>query len=218
MKTLIAIPCMDTLPVGFVQSLLYMHKGVNPTVYFKPNSLVYDSRNLLSLYAIENHFDNVLWLDSDMVFPSDTLITLEKDMALHHCDMVTGLYVKRHEPIAPVIYETLEKPTRQPNGRLTANIIPYMDYPENDVFPVAGCGFGCALTSTKLLKAVWDKFGPAFAPYPWAGEDISFCHRVNQLDYQIYCDSSVSCGHIGTFIYTEELLKRGDALGQTEDR
>ena len=64
MKTLIAIPCMDMLPVGFVQSLLYMHKGDNPTVYFKPNSLVYDSRNLLSLYAIENKFDNVLWLDS----------------------------------------------------------------------------------------------------------------------------------------------------------
>ena len=27
MKTLIAVPCMDMLPVGFVQSLLYMHKG-----------------------------------------------------------------------------------------------------------------------------------------------------------------------------------------------
>ena len=208
MKTLIAIPCMDMLPVGFVQSLLYMHKGNNPTVYFKPNSLVYDSRNLISLYAIENGFDNVMWLDSDMLFPPDTLLKLHA----HDKDMVTGLYVKRHEPIAPVIYETLEEPTRHEDGKLTANIVPYMDYKEDYFFPVAGCGFGCVLTKTSLLKAVWDEFGPAFTPYPWAGEDISFCHRVNQLGYQIYCDSSVSCGHIGQFIYTENLLKRGDTV------
>ena len=207
MKTLIAIPCMDMLPVGFVQSLLYMHKGDNPTVYFKPNSLVYDSRNLLSLYAIENGFDNVLWLDSDMLFPPNTLTKLEA----YNMDMVTGLYVKRHEPVEPVLYEKIEEPERGRDGKLIANISSSTNYPRDSFFPVAGCGFGCVLTSTKLLKHVWDEYGPAFTPYPWASEDISFCHRVNQLGYQIYCDSSVSCGHIGQFIYTEQLLpKRGD--------
>lgn len=206
MKTLIAIPCMDMLPVGFVQSLLYMHKGDNPTVYFKPNSLVYDSRNLLSLYAIENGFDNVLWLDSDMLFPPHTLLKLQS----YNMDMVTGLYVKRHEPVEPVLYEKIEEPERGQDGKLIANIASYTDYPRDKFFPVDGCGFGCVLTSTKLLKHVWDEYGPAFTPYPWASEDISFCHRVNQLGYQIYCDSSVSCGHIGQFVYTEDLLKRGD--------
>ena len=208
MTTLIAIPCMDMLPVGFVQSLLYMHKGDNPTVYFKPNSLVYDSRNLLSLYAIENGFDNVLWLDSDMLFPPNTLTKLEA----YNMDMVTGLYVKRHEPVEPVLYEKIEEPERGSDGKLIANISAYHDYPRDSFFPVAGCGFGCVLTSTKLLKHVWDEYGPAFTPYPWASEDISFCHRVNELGYQIYCDSSVSCGHIGQFIYTENLLKRGDSV------
>lgn len=208
MKTLIAIPCMDMLPVGFVQSLLYMHKGDNPTVYLKPNSLVYDSRNLLSLYAIENGFDNVLWLDSDMLFPPNTLTKLEA----YNMDMVTGLYVKRHEPVEPVLYEKIEEPERGSDGKLIANIASYTNYPRDSFFPVAGCGFGCVLTSTKLLKHVWDEYGPAFTPYPWASEDISFCHRVNQLGYQIYCDSSVSCGHIGQFIYTENLLKRGDSV------
>lgn len=207
MKTLIAIPCMDMLPVGFVQSLLYMHKGDNPTVYFKPNSLVYDSRNLLSLYAIENGFDNVLWLDSDMLFPPNTLTKLEA----YGMDMVTGLYVKRHEPVEPVLYEKIEEPERGKDGKLVANIASYINYPRDSFFQVAGCGFGCVLTSTALLKDVWDSFGPAFTPYPWASEDISFCYKVNQLGYQIYCDSSVSCGHIGQFVYTEELLpKAGD--------
>lgn len=207
MTTLIAIPCMDMLPVGFVQSLMYMNKGDNPTVYFKPNSLVYDSRNLLSLYAIEKGFDNVLWLDSDMLVPPNALTKL----AAYGMDMVTGLYVKRHEPVEPVLYEKIEEPERGKDGTLIANISSYTDYPHDSFFPIAGCGFGCVLTSTKLLKNVWDKYGPAFNPFPWASEDISFCHRVNQLGYQIYCDSSVSCGHIGTYVYTENNLKRSDA-------
>ena len=210
MKTLIAIPCVRTLPVGFVQSLIYLKKGEDVSVLFKPDSLIYDARNLMSLTAIENHFDCVLWIDSDMMFQPDTFEILRHDMEELDCDMVTGLYVKRHTPIEPVLYKTLEEPKRMPDGFLAKQIEPYTDYPKNEVFPVAGCGFGCVLTSTKLLKAVWDRFGPAFTPFPWASEDISFCHRVNQLGYQIYCDSAVSCGHIGEWVYTEDLLKRGD--------
>ena len=210
MKTLIAIPCMDTIPVGFAQSLIYLQKGDNVSVLFKPNSLVYDSRNLISLTAIENGFDRVMWFDSDMMFQPDTLQILHNDMDNLECEMVTGLYVKRTSPITPVIYDVIEEPTRQPDGTLERNIAPYIDYPRKAILPVAGCGFGCVLTSVKLLKEVWDKFGPAFNPYPWAGEDISFCHRVNKLGHTIWCDSNVSCGHIGTYVYTEDSLKRGD--------
>ena len=208
MKTLIATPC-----IGFVQSLIYMHKGENPTVYLKPNWLVYDSRNLLSLYAIENKFDRVMWLDSDMLFKPDTLTTLNEDMDILHCDMVSGLYVKRTGIAEPVIYDELKEPTRNKDGLLEKNIHPYMDYPLNEIFPVAGCGFGCVMTSVKLLKHVWDKFGPAFNPFPWAGEDISY--RVNQLGYTIYCDSNVSCGHIGTYVFTEDNIKRGETDAST---
>lgn len=206
MKTLIAVPCMDMLPLGFVKSLLYMNKGGNPTVYFLPNTLIYDGRNMISLYAIENEFDNVMWFDSDMLFPPDTLLRLQA----HNTDIVSGLYVKRRQPVEPVLYEKIEEPTRDQDGKLKGNIEPYINFPRDSYFQVAGCGFGCVLTSTKLLKDVWDKFGPAFAPYPWAGEDLSFCYRARKLGYQIYCDSTISCGHIGTFTYTEDMLKRGD--------
>ena len=210
MKTLIAIPCMSTVPYEFSKSMDYLVKGDSVSILYKPDSLIYDSRNLISLTAIENDFDRVMWFDSDIVFQPDTLQVLHKDMDECACEMVSGLYFKRSLPTSPVIYERLEEPARMPDGHLAKQIVPYMNYPQNDVFKVRGCGFGCVLTSTKLLKAVWDKFGPAFAPFMWAGEDLSFCHRVNQLGYDIYCDSSVSCGHVGTFIYTEDLFKRGD--------
>lgn len=50
MRTLIAVPCMDTLPVGFVQSLLHLVKGPNTDVAFHANSLAYDSRNMIRLH------------------------------------------------------------------------------------------------------------------------------------------------------------------------
>lgn len=203
MKTLIAIPCMDTVPVGFAQSLLHLKKGENVSVLFKPNSLVYDSRNQISLIAIEQGFDRVMWFDSDMMFTMDTMQMLAEDMAERSADMVTGLYFKRKGTTTPVIYDRLDEPSKDEHGKLVSNIHDYNTYPKNTVFPVAGCGFGCVMTSTKLLKHVWDTFGPAFTPFPWAGEDISFCHRVNLLGYQILCDSRVSCGHIGTYVYTE---------------
>ena len=210
MKTLIAIPCMSTVPRQFSMSMDYLIKGENVSILYKPDSLIYDSRNLISLTAIEHEFDRVMWFDSDMVFQPDTLQILHKDMNEHGMDMVTGVYVKRRFPTEPVLYKKLEEPARMPDGHLAKQIVPYMDYPEDELFPVAGCGFGCVLTSTALLKKVWDKFGPAFTPYPWAGEDISFCHRVNQLGYQIWCDSNVTCGHVGEYIFTDKDLKRGD--------
>lgn len=201
---------MDTMPTGFVQSLLYLEKGSDVAVCFKANSLVYDSRNLLSLSAIEEKFDRVLWLDSDMMFTKDTMRMLHEDMDKLHADIVTGLYFKRRPNYAPVIFDELDEPLTGDDGKPVARVHNYEDYPRDAIFPVRGCGFGCVMTSTKLLKHVWDEFGPAFSPYPWGGEDISFCHRVNKLGYMIWCDSTISCGHIGTYVYTEDSFKRSD--------
>lgn len=205
MKTLIAIPCMDTVPVGFAQSLLWLEKGENVSVLFKPNSLVYDSRNLISMTAIEQGFDRVMWFDSDMMFTPKTMKILQNDMDLLKCDMITGLYFKRTGEHLPVIYDQLEMPTTDENGVPVKRIHEYVNYPKDQRFPIRGCGFGCVLTSTELLKKVWDTCGPAFSPLPWAGEDIAFCYRVNQIGGEIWCDSRVSCGHIGTFVYTEDV-------------
>lgn len=220
MKILIAIPCMDIIPVPFVESLMSLQHPENAEVQvrFHKGSLVYDSRNLLALHAIKEGFDYVLWLDSDMVVPHNTLIQLLADMQSDpDARMVTGLYVKRTYPTAPVIYRQIDAPQKCADGTMHPVIQEFTDYPVHDLFTVAGCGFGCVLTQVSLLKDVWDRFGPAFAPFAWAGEDISFCWRVNHLTEciqpapaRIWCDSNISCGHIGSFLFTEQMLKRGD--------
>lgn len=214
-KTLIAIPCMDTLHTAFADALLRMDKPPGTSVCFKPNSLIYDSRNLLSLTAIENNFDNVLWLDSDIIMPADTLVRMQQ-YATNGYNMVSGLYFKRTMPTAPVIFSRIDPPAPDENGHVTKHIDEYTNYPSNKLIPVAGCGFGCVMTTTTLLRKLWDEFFPPFAPYPWAGEDISFCHRVNLSGFKIYCDTSIRCSHIGTFAYTDQLYQQqgGDWNGQ----
>lgn len=217
MKTLIAIPCMDTLHTAFADSLLRMDKPPGTSVVFLPGSLVYDARNQLSLTAMENNFDNVLWLDSDIVPPQDVLVRMQKSMD-DGLSMATGLYFKRTMPTAPVIYKTIAPPEPDSSGHMRKRIEEYRDYEQDSVFPVAGCGFGCVMTSTDLLREMWGKYGPPFTPFPWAGEDIAFCYRVNQAGKQIWCDSSIKCKHIGTFAYTEELYKAqgGEQNGGTQ--
>ena len=208
MTTLIAIPCADTVHTAFADALLRLDKPPETHVMFLPGSLIYDSRNQLSLAAIANNFDNVLWLDSDIVPPQDTLIRMREYMERNY-SMVTGLYFKRTMPTAPVLYSRLEPPEADEHGHMRKRIEEYRDYPQDMFFQVAGCGFGCVMTSTDLLRELWDtagKAGPPFTPYPWAGEDIAFCYRVNHLPgHGIYCDSTIKCRHIGSCAYTEGL-------------
>ncbi len=204
MKTLIAIPCMDNMPVGFVTSMMELNKP-DASVCFKQNSLVYDARNILTQTAIDGNFDRVLWLDSDMAFRKDLLDMLGKDMDDTGADLVTGLCFKRILPTVPVIYKYIGDPHRDHNGRCVRSVEEYFDYPRNSIFPVDGCGFGGVLTKTSLLKRVWDDFGPPFYPYPWAGEDLSFCYRAKKIGAKMLCDSNAQLGHLGYIQYSEKM-------------
>ena len=162
-------------------------------------SLVDDAREQLALDAIEQGFDYVLWCDSDMVFEADALNQLLKA----NKDIVTGLCFKRVPPYTPAIYNK--------KGI-------YLDYPKDWMFPVEACGFAFVLTKVSALKEVYDEYHTMFArAYPY-GEDISFCKRWKSLEqrkgilnkYEIWCDSRVKIGHVGSTIVTEksyELVK-----------
>ena len=211
MKLLIAVPCMDMIHSVFMEMYETLEMPPETCLRMWRGSLVHDARNMLCTVAFDGGFDYVMWIDSDMILPQNAITRLLNVAQSENVGMVTGLYVQRTYPTKPVIYDQLDMPGPNADGRLVKRIHEYMDYPANSVFPVAGCGFGCVLTSVPLLRKVWEAYPPAFTPLPWGGEDIAFCYRVRQLGEKILCDSSVSCGHIGTFVYTEHMLKRGEA-------
>ena len=203
MRTLIALPCMDMVHTVFLKALMGMDRVGDIHFSISCSSLVYDARNTLAKQAVIEGFDRVLWLDSDMDFSPDLLKRLSADMDEGR-EMVSGLYFKRKAPVKPVIYKELGFWRDKEKDEVTPIAIPYEDYPKDEIFTIAGCGFGGCLVSVDLIKRVGDKFGLPFSPIMGFGEDLSFCSRVSQLGVEMYCDSRVKMGHVGLGTITEE--------------
>lgn len=197
LKYLIAIPTGNYMPVQTVAALTYMQRVGLSQVTFLQNSLVYDARHKLAVEALVTEADRVLFLDSDMVFSSDIMKRLACDMDEGR-DMVCGLCFKRVLPTKPTLYKKLSFI----NGKNESVI--YTDYPKNTIFEIDGCGFGAVMMSTQLLQNVFEQFEYPFAPMAGVfGEDISFCYRVKQAGYKMYCDSRIKVGHIGSIVIDE---------------
>ena len=201
-KTMIALPLMDMVHTSFMTSLLNLKRVGHCQCGVTQSSLVYDARNNLAQQAIDGGFDRILWLDSDMQFEGDLMERLSKHLD-DGKEFISGLYVKRHIPTGPVIYEKVvfEKTDTQ----LKTMAVPYKDYPRDSVFEVQGAGFGCAMMNVDLLKWVQEKFGLPFSPLLGFGEDLTFCYYLNQLGVKMWCDSSIKVMHVGSIGYTEDM-------------
>lgn len=210
MRTMIAIPCMDMLHTEFCRSLLAMERTGEVEIVFCTSSLIYDARNKLAELAIEGDFDRVLWLDSDMSFEPDLLRRLGEHLDMGK-DIVCGLYFGRKPPIRPMIYKALY--VSHDNGRAAANAVNFDDYPRNDIFSVAGCGFGAVMMTTAALRRVYAACSLPFFPVAGFGEDLAFCRRATELGLQIWCDSSIRLGHIGAAVFDEDLYLAGKEQG-----
>ena len=206
MKTLIAVPCFDMVHTEFMQSIVALEKPEDTSFTVVKNTLISFARNTIARNAIEAGFDRIMWIDSDMNIPRDALIKLTADMDTGiGIDMVTGLYFTRQAPIKPVIYDTLY--WEKKDGKVDAGAGNYYEYPEG-LIPIAGCGFGCCLTSVDLIRRVWEKEQePPFAELQGFGEDLSFCERVIRCGGSMYADTTVKCGHVGMQEYNEQIYR-----------
>lgn len=199
MKILIAVPCMDQVPAQFAQALATLNKVDGEClVAFQIGSLIYHSRDALARKAIECEADYILWLDSDMVFPPDTLARLLEDR--ESGDIITGLYFRRVHPFSPVLFDKLEIE----NGK--CDWTAFEKIPD-DLFEVGGCGFGCVLMKTDIIFEISARFSELFSPIGRIGEDISFCWRARQCGYKIVCDPKISLGHVGHHVVTRDFYE-----------
>ena len=108
MKIMLAVPCMDQVPVPFCQSLAMLQKVGECTLAMKAGSLIYTSRNDLATNAVQSDLDYVFWMDSDMSFPPDTLVRMMDTLQKHDLDILTGLYFRRVPPYSPVLFDQLD--------------------------------------------------------------------------------------------------------------
>ena len=208
MKTLIAVPCFDMVQTQFMQSLMALQRDKNTSFTVVRNTLIHVARNVIAGNAIEAGFDRIMWFDSDMTFPPDTLFRLSNDMDKTGADLVTGLYFTRKPPIKPVIYKSLWWDNKE-----KLNVGAENDYNYNPgLVEIAGAGFGCCLTSVDIFRQVREMFGSPFAPLQGLGEDLSFCWRAIMVGARMYCDTDIKCGHVGTYEFSEKDYNKGDFI------
>ena len=201
MKVFVAIPSLDTVPALFCQSLALLQRAGDTIVGFQVGSLVYNARNELARQAIKSEADWVLWLDSDMVFEPDLLKKMLEVCEENDIDFLTGLCFRRKPPYTPTLFDRLDK---MEHG---ASYTTIMSVPEGR-FKVGGCGFAGVLMSTDVLLSVAARFGGRmFDPLEGFGEDVSFCWRARQCGYEIWCDSEIELGHVGSMIVTREFFE-----------
>lgn len=200
-KYMIAVPCLDSMPTQFVAALTGLRRVGAVKHSFLSNSLVYDARNMLAKEALETGADRILWLDSDMYFKPD-LMERMADALDSGIDFVCGIFFKRRFPTMPCIYKSL---THDDGQHIELMGEHYTDYPQDALFPIAGCGFGTVMMSTEMLADVAEHYPEPFTPMPGIfGEDLSFCWRAGQLGHKLWCDSRIKVGHVGQFVYSEE--------------
>ena len=197
MRLLIAVPCYETMRSEFARSLMQLTEQLHEDhvpheVKILSGSLVYAARDRLAQHAVNNGFDQVLWIDSDMVFDGH----LYEDLAIHGKDMICGWFISRHYPYVSCIFSKISPPER------------IYDLPD-DIFQVAGCGFGAVLMKTQVLRDVMNTHsGKCFLPDQKLGEDIGFCKRATDCGYAIWCDPTVRVGHVGSLIIWPEDRER----------
>lgn len=193
MKILLGMPCVREIPTKTVISLLQtVQKGVVEPMIVE-GSLIYDSRDAIAKYAVENDYDYVLYADSDMIFCADDLNRL----LAHNVGICSGLYVTRRGENKNVAYTKIitrrEFPFRKPQ------LIP--DGERSGFSEIRAVGFGFCLIKCSVLKSMFKRYKSLFEPKWGVGEDIAFCIRARKVGYKTFIDRDVKLGHIGDKVY-----------------
>ena len=192
-KIMVAVPCMETIPYQTVVSLMALQADAELHLEFISGSLVYDARNQFCEKAVNEGYDYLMFIDSDMTFPANTITTLLR----HDADIATAVCYGRIGTHSPQVYVDM-KPKglfrKEPLCKRAENI--------NGVFPIKACGMACCLIKTNVIRKAIKKYGYPFEPFGGLGEDFAFCYRINKLGAWMVADASIPIGHIGVTEYT----------------
>jgi hypothetical protein len=196
----ILVPTRDTVYSHFSYSLGNLIKtttqmGINVHLFFDASTILINQRERLIEQAIEVKSEWVLWLDSDMMFPSTTLLRL----LAHKQDIVACNYMKRSHPFKSVTFMDTND---------WESWVPIQS--EDELLTVEATGMGCLLMKTSVFQNLNKPyFEYTFQPTTkdWLGEDFTLFKKLNELGYQLKIDMNLSneIYHIGTFAYGKGL-------------
>lgn len=202
-KIVVGTPCVNDIPIlssACITKLCATYPQ-NILPYFVSGSLVYDARQDILNYALEENADYVMFIDSDIVFSIDAVEKLIE----HDTDIVSGLYFGRRQfKNKPIAYDKI---TPMRFGKAAKCIhITDIDTPYR---AVDACGLGFCLIKMQAIKHISKRYKLLFEPYRGLGEDFSFFYRAKKCGYKCYLDTTFELGHVGTYVFTKHDYLRG---------
>jgi GT2 family glycosyltransferase len=170
-------------------------------------TLIFDQREKLVDNALADGCDVILFIDSDMRFPSDTIdILLSREVPIIGVNAVT-----RRKPTLPTALNLhVEK---DEEGKITSHAWHKVDSSDKEgIEPVTAVGGGVVMIRKEVFNAIkkpW--FDVGWGSKGIIGEDVHFCIKALDNGFQTYVDHSLSkhIGHIGTYEYRWDDVEEG---------
>jgi len=196
-----------TAVVGLLQA---ERKRITRTIALYSGPKIDEARNSIFRAWLDGNCDYLLMVDTDMVFPVDTLARLlraDKDIVGGLC--FTG--TPRLDKVAPTIHVINDQAGP---GDMFMDIM--WDYPQDQLVQCAGTGAACMLIKREVAEEILKARGENH-PMPWfahgmaggmrIGEDIAFCLTAGKLGFEVWVDTGLVIGHVKPkFIGPEDYL------------
>lgn len=209
MKVAVCVPCRDEVMTGFAFDFAKMcaydasvrckDSNGGLMLYTMPGTLIFDQRQKLAQIALDEGADVVLFIDSDMRFPKDTIsILLSREVPVVGVNAVT-----RRKPVLPCALNL--KMDKDNNPRW----VKVDSRGKQGLEQVTAVGFGV----TMIRREVFEKLSLPWFDAGWGnsgviGEDVHFCAKAHDAGIPVFVDHDLSMHikHIGTYEYGWEDL------------
>jgi hypothetical protein len=193
-RILIAVPSAGSIEPETFVSIYNMDipSGIETELKVFYGYLIDDVRNKIVDYAIDKKFEGILFVDSDMKLPKETLVRLVSQ----NKDIISGLYIKKKEQKLIELFLRNQYPDK--DGKLMRDV-KLEDIENKTLIDIDACGFGCVLIKTH----VFFKIGYPYFKFTIinkevrTGEDIDFCVKAKYNNFKIYALADLRIGHIG---------------------
>ena len=204
----VLVPVAGTIDPGCENSLQELERQGYPVRRAPGFSAIDFGRCVLASAALAEGFEELMWIDSDVVFHPDDVVRLRA----HQLPIVCGIYAKKSR--REFACDFLPGTRQVVFGK------------EGGLIEVRYTGFGFVLTRREVfetmrtrleLPACNQRFGQVIHPYfmpmvvpdgpgrQWyLGEDYAFCERARRCGYKIMADTSFRLWHVGSYGFTWE--------------
>ena len=197
----VLVPARDTVMTSFAYDLaraMSFHTATTDDrvmLYTSHGTLIASQRMELARQALEEKADYLLWLDSDMRFPRETI----GHLMLRDKPIVAANYATRRMPVKPVAMMDNDGEI----GRV------YTAPDSEGLQPVDYIGMGVMMVKREVfekLEAPWFAIPYSTIGQHYIGEDVFFCRKAREAGYEVLVDHDLShqVKHIGTFEYSHE--------------